>query len=609
MNNTVKSTELKAAILTGALVIGALYLSSRYSFNLFHTLAELFSIVVACGIFMVTWNTRRINANNYLLFLGIAYLSIAGIDLLHTLTYKGMGVFPNIGLNPPIQFWIAARYLEAGSLLAATAFLRRSFSLPLVMSIYAGISVLIVISIFAGAFPSCFEVNQGVTAFKSISEFIISGLLVLSIVLITLKRSEFPQGVWALMVGAMALTIAAEISFSFYKTIFGLFNQLGHYFKIISFYLIYRATIQSSLTRPYEVLFRDLKASQDALQDNEERLKAIYMGIPIPTFTFERRQDDLRLSDLNQAAAALLDQPPESPRGATMDDLFPGRTDIAEMLKTSYLAKSVLFREITLPPSGRGEEVNLAVTFAYVPPDMMLMLCEDISDRKRAEALRDEVESLTRHDLKTPLVPIIGLPRLLKQGENLTDEQRHTLGLLEKAGYRMLDMINLSQGLYQMESGAYKLEPEPVDIIDVLQTIKAEDAALAKAKDLSINIVSAPSVPGLYHPWVVQGDRLLSHTMLGNLIKNALEASHSGGEVKVTCTARDDSLSVAIHNTGLVPKELRGRFFEKFATWGKQGGTGLGTYSARLIARVHGGDIKVVSSSTTGTTVTVTLPR
>src|SRR4030067_1201204 len=97
------------SILMGILVFLGLYLTSLYSYPLFHSLAELFSIVIACGIFMIAWNSRRFIDNNYLLFVGIAFLFVATIDLIHTLGYKGMGVFQGYETNLPTQLWIAAR--------------------------------------------------------------------------------------------------------------------------------------------------------------------------------------------------------------------------------------------------------------------------------------------------------------------------------------------------------------------------------------------------------------------------------------------------------------------------------------------------------------------
>lgn len=96
--------------------------------------------------------------------------------------------------------------------------------------------------------------------------------------------------------------------------------------------------------------------------------------------------------------------------------------------------------------------------------------------------------------------------------------------------------------------------------------------------------------------------------MLGNLARNAVEASPPGSTASISL--RDGGAAIiAIHNEGAIPANIRERFFEKFATAGKKGGTGLGAYSARLIATTLGGTIAHTSSERDGTTITVTLPR
>ena len=102
-------TDKWVNIIGGIFVLFGLYITSLYSYLLFHSLSEIFSIAVACGIFMVAWNSRRFLDNNYLLFLGVAYLFIGGIDLIHTLAYKGMGIFQGYDANLPTQLWISSR--------------------------------------------------------------------------------------------------------------------------------------------------------------------------------------------------------------------------------------------------------------------------------------------------------------------------------------------------------------------------------------------------------------------------------------------------------------------------------------------------------------------
>ena len=115
--------------------------------------------------------------------------------------------------------------------------------------------------------------------------------------------------------------------------------------------------------------------------------------------------------------------------------------------------------------------------------------------------------------------------------------------------------------------------------------------------------------------YTVQCNPVLLQTLFSNLLQNALEASPAGGKIVVTfntakpATAENDAtLAIEIHNSGAIPQDIQQRFFQKYATSGKPGGTGLGTYSALLIAEAHGGGISFTSSEADGTRVLVTLP-
>ena len=247
------------AILSGVLILSGLYLTSLYSYLLFHTLVELFSIVVACGIFMFAWNSRDRLDNNYLLLIGIAYLFVAGLDLTHTLAYAGMGVFRGYATNLPTQLWIAARYTESFSLLIAPLLFRRKLNVRLVLFGYIVASVVLLCSIFYWeVFPVCFVEGVGLTPFKKVSEYIISVILLASIVLLFRRREEFDRDVWRFLVASIVVTIGSELALTFYVHAYGLSNLVGHFFKVFSFYLIYRAIIQTGLVRPYDLLFRNL---------------------------------------------------------------------------------------------------------------------------------------------------------------------------------------------------------------------------------------------------------------------------------------------------------------------------------------------------------------
>jgi PAS domain S-box-containing protein len=245
----------------------ALGLVASRNFLLFHGLAEIFSIVIAAGIFMFAWSSRRLLPNDYLLFVGIAYLFVGSIDLLHTLAYKGMGVLSDYGANEATQLWIAARYLESLSLLAAPLFINRRLRTGLALAGYGAVFTLLAASIFFwDLFPRCYVEGEGLTSFKIVSEYIIAALLLGAVGHLLYHRQHFERDVLQLLIASLAVTISAELTFTTYISVYSWANFSGHLLKILSFYLIYLAIIRTGLLRPYSLLFRDLKKSQEELR-------------------------------------------------------------------------------------------------------------------------------------------------------------------------------------------------------------------------------------------------------------------------------------------------------------------------------------------------------
>jgi signal transduction histidine kinase len=254
-------------------VCAALYVASRYSYLLFHSLAELFSIVIACGAFMISWNSRDSDRVNPLTFLGIGYLFIALIDLAHTLTYRGMSIF-SLSSDYPTQLWIAARYLQSITLVLF-AVLRRSRWRPSyrpVFGIYGAVTLLLLLSIFSWkVFPVCFIEGEELTLFKKISEYIISGVLA-SAFLIHWFSQGLSEDVRRPLALAIILTIASELSFTFYVSSYGLSNLVGHYLKILAFYFVYKALIASQIRRRLR-LIQELSEARVASSKSERELR------------------------------------------------------------------------------------------------------------------------------------------------------------------------------------------------------------------------------------------------------------------------------------------------------------------------------------------------
>ncbi|WP_051185040.1 sigma-54-dependent Fis family transcriptional regulator [Desulfatiglans anilini] len=263
-----------ALMIVSALVFGGLYLTSLYSYLLFHALSEIFSTAVAAAIFLLVWNARRSLDNYYLLLLGVAYLFIGGLDLVHTLAYRGMGVFPDHDEDLATQLWIAARYLQSLSLLIAPFFVEKRPNLKAALAAYATVVALLLSSIFFwDVFPTCYVPGEGLTLFKIASEFIIGLILLGAIILLLKKRERFDPAVFRLLIVSIILTILSELFFSAYTDVYGEPNLLGHFLKIAAFYCIYKAIIELGVAKPQAVLFRSLKESEEALKKAHAELE------------------------------------------------------------------------------------------------------------------------------------------------------------------------------------------------------------------------------------------------------------------------------------------------------------------------------------------------
>ncbi len=253
-----------------------LYIMSQYSYLLFHSVAELFSVIIAFGIFMFALNTRKLGKNSYLNLLGVAYFFIGSFDLLHTLSYKGMGIFLNYDSNLPVQLWISARYMESITLCLAVAFIGRTINFGRTFSIYLIISLVLLLLIFTEqGIPVSYIEEKGLTLFKIVSEYIISLIFLCSLLLIQKEKKRFSAKIYNLIRVSIVLSIFAELAFTLYVSVFGFSNLVGHYLKIGSYYCVYKAIIGSGLVQPYTLLFKELKEKEkDLTKERDDLLEA-----------------------------------------------------------------------------------------------------------------------------------------------------------------------------------------------------------------------------------------------------------------------------------------------------------------------------------------------
>lgn len=593
-----------------------LYMIAQRDYLVFHSFAELFSVVIAGGIFMIAWNSRAFYDNNYLLFIGIAYLFVAFFDTLHTLAYHGMGVFNHFDDNNlPPQLWLVARYLESLALVAAPLFFRRRLSTGKVFTLFSAVSLIAIWSIFfARNFPTCFVTGLGLTPFKRASEYGIDLILVAALVLLHREKARFEPKVLRLLTLSIICTIVTELFFTVYIHLYGVSNFIGHIFKILAFGFMYKAIIETALKQPYSLLFRELKQSEDTLRQKEESLLLAQSLAHMGSWEWNLKDNSMWWSD---EMYVLFDYEKEHTipcLDRILDRVLDDDKHSLQSALSIYLRGNKPFKlnhRIVLTDGNVRHmkiELNTAHSDQTGPAQVAVGIVHDITEQVLADKMRVDIERITHHDLKSPLNPIINIPEILLMESNLTPVQIDLIKMIKSSGYRILKIVDSSLSLYKMEQGTYKLTAARIDLLRLIVEIGREFGPQLDNKRLRLICLLNGVTAGADDTFMVNCEEMLCYTMLSNLIKNALEASPADEIITVSCGQDAVWNIISIHNKGAVPKEIRATFFDRYVTHGKLSGTGLGTYSALLAAQTHKGDISMATSEETGTLITVRLP-
>ena len=361
------------------------YITSLYKFLLFHSIAEIFSVVIAGGVFFVGWNSRRYMKSSFFLILGVSSLFIGIFDLIHTLSYMGMPIFPDYDANLPTSLWIAARYIQAGSFLTALLLLKRTVKPFYLLVSYFIITVILFTLIFNNLFPICY--SSGLTQFKIFSEYIINFILFLGLLILIKNKTEFDKKIFYLIIGSIVATMISELAFTFYIDVYGFSNFVGHIFKIIAFYLLYKSIIQIGIENPFDLLLRKIKRSELELRNIIDHSGA---GITMLD------ENGIYLL-VNEKAASELGGKPEDFIGKSLYDVFPKK------IADEYLTSN---RELILNGINRsyqrtfdlptGRKTFWIAEQPMTDPDMkfssLLSVASDITDKIKGEELLKEAE-------------------------------------------------------------------------------------------------------------------------------------------------------------------------------------------------------------------------
>ncbi|HEY2444423.1 MAG TPA: HAMP domain-containing sensor histidine kinase, partial [Rhizomicrobium sp.] len=227
-----------------------------------------------------------------------------------------------------------------------------------------------------------------------------------------------------------------------------------------------------------------------------------------------------------------------------------------------------------------------------------------------ASRVKSEFLAHMSHELRTPLNAIIGFSDMMLQGifGPLENQYGEYVGLINKAGLHLLEVISNILDMSKLEAGKFVLHVENVDIAGLI----GDCTALMRFAVEERQILLSANVPA-DGASLAADPRALKQIVI-NLLSNAVKFTPKGGEVLVSVTAGADVLEIAVRDTGIgIPRaalERVGRPFERLTNnpHVAREGTGLGLALVHGLARLHGGAVRIDSTENVGTVVTVALP-
>ncbi len=227
---------------------------------------------------------------------------------------------------------------------------------------------------------------------------------------------------------------------------------------------------------------------------------------------------------------------------------------------------------------------------------------------QESERQKDEFFALVSHELRTPLTSIIGYLELVLDAEDLSDDDRRFLEIVERNARRLLRLVGDMLFIAQVEAGRLTLERGPVDLLKVAR--ESVDAAQPSAQRDMVTLTLDGSPVG-----IVEGDFDRLGQTIDNLISNALKFTPKGKEIDVRVADTDHGVEVAVRDQGAgIPADDLNHLFERFyrsssAARRAVPGVGLGLAIVKTIVDAHDGVVWITSEEGTGTTVTFTIPH
>jgi PAS domain S-box-containing protein len=228
---------------------------------------------------------------------------------------------------------------------------------------------------------------------------------------------------------------------------------------------------------------------------------------------------------------------------------------------------------------------------------------------EEASRMKDEFLATVSHELRTPLNAIVGWSTLLQDPQIDAATQAEGIEAIQRNAEAQARLIEDILDIARITTGKMRMQPQNVDLGQVIGAAVETVRAGAKAKGIDLQVDLAPDLP----PVLADPDRM--QQVFWNLLSNAIKFTPAGGRVRVLAETARNKIVVTVEDTGIgIEAPFLSRVFDRFLQADarpnrRQGGLGLGLAIVRHLVELHGGTVAAHSPGPGGgSTFTVELP-
>lgn len=354
--------------------------------------------------------------------------------------------------------------------------------------------------------------------------------------------------------------------------------------------------------RPVVALVKSLKDQKAELHREREESQALLGVIQEAVVTFNLKK---QIIFFNPQFSYLFLSGEGLGKTKTMPQVF----NQSELLNAiDYVLQTAKPRKVTLKISSAAETQRRYFNISLTPVLMqknqemyeVVAVFHDITDIKKAEAIRIDFVGNASHELRTPLTSIKGYVETLRDDiENKRFEQADRfISIVSRNVDRLIDLVNDLLNLSKMDaSGDIRLQK--ISTVQITQSVLGELALLAQEKKIVIRSQCEAQE--------LQADNQKVEQVLRNLVSNAIKYIPEEREIVVNWKKNESEVILSVIDNGPgIPEEHHARLFERFYRIDRgrsreAGGTGLGLAIVKHIMQAHGGAIEVKSQMGSGT--------